>query len=91
MLGGSEIMAIGAARQAAWVLAASTAPGGEAPKAPPTWNESVMFKDSPNVKAGLGAGVRAQFAGARDSMLATMDAPVVPAVGNVVPAGAMPQ
>jgi xylulokinase len=38
MLGGSEIMAIGAARQAAWVLAASTAPGGEAPKEPPAWN-----------------------------------------------------
>lgn len=100
MLGGSEIMAIGAARQAAWVLAASTAPGGEAPKAPPTWNEAVMFKDSPNVKAGIGAGVRAQYAGAREAMLASMESLATPApsagqggsaVGSTVPAGALPQ
>ena len=32
MLGGSEIMAIGAARQAAWVLAASTSPAGRPPR-----------------------------------------------------------
>ena len=76
MLGGSEIMAIGAARQAAWVLAASTAPAGEAPAAPPTWNEAVMFKDSPNAKSGIGIGVRAQFAGAREAALASMEGAV---------------
>jgi hypothetical protein len=82
------------------VLAASTAPGGEAPKAPPTWNEAVMFKDSPNVKAGIGAGVRAQFAGAREATLASMEimaAPGSPATpggdagGSTVPAAALPQ
>jgi len=59
-----------------------------------------MFKDSPNVKAGIGAGVRAQFAGAREATLASMDVMAVPsppvapggnAVGSTVPAGAMPQ
>jgi len=66
LLGGSEIMAIGAARQAAWVLAATSAPSGEV-SVPPAWPEAVVFKDSPVAKPGIGDGVRAQYSGARDA------------------------
>ena len=83
-LGGSEIMAIGAARQAAWVLAAASAPNGDVPDAPPTWTEAVSFKDSPHAKPGIGMGVRAQFAGARESALAALGG------GPALPAGALP-
>jgi hypothetical protein len=78
----------------------TTAHGGEAPAAPPTWNEAVMFKDSPNVKAGIGVGVRAQFTVAREAALASMEIqagpaqptpPGGPAGGNTVPAATMPQ
>jgi hypothetical protein len=60
-----------------------------------------MFKDSPNVKAGIGAGVRAQFAGARQATLASMEIMTAPvaqtalpsgsAGGSTVPAAALPQ
>ena len=71
VLGGSEIMAIGAARQAAWVLAASSTPGGDAPVAPPVWSDAVGFKESPTLKgAEIGQSVRAQYAGAREAALA---------------------
>jgi hypothetical protein len=45
-----------------------------------------MFKDSPNVKAGIGAGVRAQFAGAREASLASMGIQAAPP-SPALPAG----
>ena len=80
VLGGSEIQALGAARQAAWALAAQAAQAGEAPDAPPAWSEAVVYKDPPHTKPGIGLGVRAQFATAREAAIAAM--------GGVGPASA---
>ena len=45
-----------------------------------------MFKDSPIAKSGIGVGVRAQFAGAREAAVASMEILAAP-----VPAASAPK
>lgn len=58
-----EYVALGAARQAAWALAASTASGRVA--GPPDWSGSLSAREAPLVKPQIGAAVRAAYAEAR--------------------------
>jgi xylulokinase len=58
-----EYVALGAARQAAWALAASTASGQVL--GPPDWSASLAAREAPLVRPQIGAGVRAAYGEAR--------------------------
>lgn len=65
----AEYVAIGAARQAAWALAANTAPA--AVPGPPDWSASRVVREMPVARGQIGAEVRERYAAARDTMYPT--------------------